>query len=154
MYMYICRCMCCTALCTWVHLVYLYVLQVYKSAVGHLLPTPAKSHYTFNLRDFARVVQGVMLVSPAGVENKRTFIRLWNHEVYRVFYDRLIDSADRTWLYSLTTELVKSTFKDSFKDVFSHLASQGGKPTEDDMRSLMFGDFMKPDTVRDLCRHC
>jgi hypothetical protein len=81
-------------------------LDVYSRSVASLLPTPAKSHYTFNLRDCARVVQGVMMMPAAalsgteglagGVEGR--FQRLWVHEVLRVFYDRLVDQADQQWL--------------------------------------------------------
>jgi len=39
-------------------------LDVYGSIQKALLPTPTKSHYTFNLRDLAKVIQGVLMSEP------------------------------------------------------------------------------------------
>lgn len=65
-------------------------------------------------------------------------VRLWVHEVFRIFYDRLTDDSDRGWLFSLIQKLVKEEFKENFDGVFEHLA-EGSKVVETDMRSLMFG---------------
>uniref|UniRef100_A0A674AYD2 Dynein axonemal heavy chain 12 n=1 Tax=Salmo trutta TaxID=8032 RepID=A0A674AYD2_SALTR len=122
-------------------------MEVYKKAMDNLLPTPAKSHYTFNLRDFSRVVQGCLLLKKESLENKRTMIRLFVHEVFRVYYDRLVDDQDRAWLYLLMNDIVRDHFKENFEQVFDHLKAPSNKAvsTGDDMRNLLFGDYMNPD---------
>ncbi|XP_069795725.1 dynein axonemal heavy chain 12 isoform X2 [Narcine bancroftii] len=124
-------------------------LEVYKKAIENLLPTPAKSHYTFNLRDFSRVIQGCLLIKKEAVENKRVLVRLFVHEVFRVFYDRLVDDQDRVWLFNLMKNIVKDHFRESFDSLFEHLAHGGEHVTEEDMRSLLFGDYMNPDLEGD-----
>ncbi|GAB1601341.1 dynein heavy chain 12, axonemal-like isoform X2 [Argonauta hians] len=123
-------------------------MEVYKNAMTHLLPTPAKSHYVFNLRDFSRVIWGVCLIKKAELENKKMFIRLWAHEIMRVFYDRLIEDEDRKWLFEIVKRLVKEIFKENFDLVFDHLSATD-KVTEVDMHSLMFGDYMNPEAMID-----
>lgn len=90
----------------------------------NLLPTPTKSHYTFNLRDFSRVIQGCLLIQRDAVGSKHTMIRLFVHEVLRVFYDRLINDEDRSWLFNLIKVVIKDNFKESFDSVFSHLRKE------------------------------
>lgn len=36
-------------------------LNIYNTIAASLLPTPAKSHYTFNLRDLSKVFQGILM---------------------------------------------------------------------------------------------
>uniref|UniRef100_A0A3B5KNF2 Dynein axonemal heavy chain 12 n=1 Tax=Takifugu rubripes TaxID=31033 RepID=A0A3B5KNF2_TAKRU len=123
-------------------------MEVYKKAMLNLLPTPAKSHYTFNLRDFSRVIQGCLLVKKESVQNKHNMIRLFVHEVYRVYYDRLVDDTDRAWLYQLMKDILKTHFKESFEKVFDHL-KKGSKLVEEDLNCLLFGDYMTPDLEDD-----
>ncbi|KAJ3328189.1 Dynein heavy chain 7, axonemal [Blyttiomyces sp. JEL0837] len=123
-------------------------LEVYTSAIASLLPTPRKSHYLFNLRDFARVVQGLLLATADKFTEPAKMIRLWCHEAYRVFYDRLVDDSDREWFFTMAQDICTRHFGTKFIDVFKHLdTNKDGKIEDDDMRSLMFGDYMFPDAA-------
>ncbi|KAJ3217583.1 Dynein heavy chain 7, axonemal [Dinochytrium kinnereticum] len=119
--------------------------DIYRGAMDNLLPTPKKSHYTFNLRDFSRVVQGLLLSKPDLYADPQKIIRLWQHEVYRVFYDRLIDDSDRTWIFEYSKKVVKDRFGIDFKTVFKKYDYDGkGFVSDEDLRSLIFGTFLAP----------
>jgi dynein heavy chain len=66
-----------------------------------LLPTPAKSHYTFNLRDLSKQFQGMLMVSPSSCSDKEALARLWMHEACRVFADRLVCDEDRQYFQKM-----------------------------------------------------
>ncbi|EDO42620.1 predicted protein, partial [Nematostella vectensis] len=78
-------------------------LSVYNTVITQvrLLPTPAKSHYTFNLRDLSKVFQGILMALPEKLEQKADLLRLWYHENCRVFQDRLVNDEDRLWFNDL-----------------------------------------------------
>jgi dynein heavy chain len=58
-------------------------------------PSAKKFHYQFNLRDLSRIIEGIMTSTPEFYKNDPfKVVRLWVHEVKRVFEDRLINSED------------------------------------------------------------
>jgi hypothetical protein len=112
----------------------------------------------------SKVFQG--LTKAAGsLEATHAGIKLWVHEVLRVFFDRLVDDADRLWLGRLLSELTEKHFNEKLTGLLgltktkgAAAAGPGGSSSgssrsagldEEELltglRGLMFGDFMVPD---------
>ena len=83
----------------------------YRKVKAELLPTPSRSHYTFNLRDLSRVFQGILLTNQNSLSDPQSFVKLWFHENLRVFGDRLVSEKDRTQLVNSMFETAKSGMK-------------------------------------------
>jgi len=71
-------------------------LSMYQKIRDKLLPTPSKSHYTFNLRDMSKVIQGMVRAGLNELPDKRMLVLLWMHEMSRQFRDRLLND-DIPW---------------------------------------------------------
>ena len=80
---------------------------IYQTISTELLPTPTKSHYTFNLRDMSKVFQGVLQSTPKTVSNANECLRLWSHECLRVFSDRMIETKDTEWFFQLLCTMLR-----------------------------------------------
>jgi dynein heavy chain len=120
--------------------------KVYMKIQDELKPTPLKSHYTFNLRDFSKVICGICMAGSKQVANADVVTRLWAHEVIRVFGDRLINDEDRLWMLNCIRDTVRAPFASSFDTVFQHLDTDRNNKVDtlDEIRGLIFGDVLTP----------
>ncbi|CAE8702622.1 unnamed protein product, partial [Polarella glacialis] len=97
-------------------------INLYTAVIENFLPTPEKCHYLFNLRDIAKIFQGIYLAEPKLYEEKEQMLRLWLHECCRVFMDRLIDTADRDKFRGILDACMENTLQCRSKDL------DGGDP--------------------------
>ncbi|KAL7841172.1 hypothetical protein SRHO_G00248630 [Serrasalmus rhombeus] len=106
-------------------------VEIYHRMSVDLLPTPAKSHYVFNLRDLSKCVQGMLQCEPGTVQDQNQIFRLFCHECQRVFHDRLINSEDKSYFNTMLSEMAGKHFSISLEP--SYFATQ----------PIIFGDFIK-----------
>lgn len=111
-------------------------LGVYSHILEKLPPTPSRFHYIFNLRDLSRVFEGLLRATPAAVPTQAAFLRLWRHEVMRVFHDCLICPADKQLVLDHVQGVVAAKFAPLKEEVLAE--------------PVLFGNFAAaPDEIED-----
>jgi len=103
-------------------------ITVWRTMKQKMLPTPAKFHYVFNMRELSRVFQGILLtpkdtIKTGGIAAAtmnlspvHVLINLWRHECQRVFGDKLTNNKDKDFFSKYIDKLTQETFGDAIFD--------------------------------------
>ena len=127
-------------------------ITLWEQIKRRLLPTPAKFHYIFNIRELSRVFQGICTVAQAHeylviknttqlrekIRQELFLIGLWRHECERVFEDKLINYADKKVFHDILDKLTKEKFRDTL-----------GFDDEQLLTSMFFADFQREDVYNE-----
>eukprot|EP00930_Biecheleria_cincta_P008307 TRINITY_DN10972_c0_g1_i1.p1 TRINITY_DN10972_c0_g1~~TRINITY_DN10972_c0_g1_i1.p1 ORF type:complete len:3080 (-),score=708.03 TRINITY_DN10972_c0_g1_i1:231-8642(-) len=106
-------------------------LEVYSTVLKDLLPTPAKSHYTFNMRDVSKVFQGICQCTRESLPKVDDLAKCWMHECERVFKDRLTTKQDMNWFFNLCKRNMDKHLKKQYDQVVK-------------LEPIIFADFVDP----------
>ncbi|XP_030407468.1 dynein heavy chain 5, axonemal-like isoform X1 [Gopherus evgoodei] len=103
--------------------------KVWQATKVKMLPTPAKFHYIFNLRDLSRIWQGILTVSTEICQNTSVLAALFQHECSRVIADRFISQNDKGWFEDMMRKIAS---EDHCQDLLGN-----------DHKELYFVDFLR-----------
>jgi len=111
-------------------------VQLYRDVSRTFLPTPAKCHYLFNLRDVSRITQGLLLADRSTIDSKEAMLKLWVHESIRVFADRFIENSDVSTFKNLLDTQLSTEFSSRMSDILQ------GEDDSSNSGDLLFCDFL------------
>ncbi|CAM9799127.1 unnamed protein product [Ectocarpus fasciculatus] len=125
-------------------------IGLWKTMKDKMLPTPAKFHYIFNLRELSRVFQGILLTPTDTLRtggyrvtndnvpfagSGHTLLSIWKHECHRVFSDKLTNLKDKGMFAKYCDAQLLETFG-------AELAEQTKAP-------FYMVNFLRPDVYDD-----
>jgi dynein heavy chain len=91
-------------------------IDVWDKVKRSLLPTPARFHYIFTMRELSRVFQGIQTTPMESISNELSLVYLWRHECTRVFADKLARIIDKEFIDKQVMEFCMQHFGEEFAE--------------------------------------
>ncbi|XP_026672559.1 dynein heavy chain 8, axonemal-like [Ceratina calcarata] len=117
---------------------------VWQQTKIKMLPTPAKFHYVFNLRDLSRIWEGMLRIETAECNTINRLLRLWEHECTRVIADRFTTNDDTVWFRNNLRRTAEKmlgpdfNFYDPVETYFVNFLREPPEPTGDEPEDFVF----------------
>ncbi|KAF6274521.1 dynein axonemal heavy chain 14 [Rhinolophus ferrumequinum] len=86
-------------------------LAIYYHICKNMLPTPAKCHYVFNLRDVFKLLLGLLQADKAVINSREMAALFFVHEATRVFHDRLVEQTEKGLFYQFLSKELEDYFQ-------------------------------------------
>ena len=116
-------------------------VRIYNTIKAELLPTPSKSHYVYNMRDLSKVFQGMQTINHQ-LKDEKHLLRLWTHEVLRVFNDRLTNDDDKMWFTGLMNKVLEEDVGVTFSSLVD-IEEETDDLLKEDMNQFLFCNFLQ-----------
>jgi len=121
-------------------------IQIFNVVKASFMPTPQLCHYQFNMRDISKVFLGLFKANKGFYDTGEQMIKLWGHEIQRVFQDRLNETEGyydhQTRFRGILDEALVQHLDKNFKE---HVATMKDEETFVDP---IFVDFLAYEDLR------
>ena len=115
-------------------------VALYQSTIDIFLPTPRNSHYLFNMRDIAKVIQGLMQADRKTCDSKLRAVKLWAHEACRTFSDRFTSMEDVNRFRDLLDEKMAAFLDTNWRTVMEDCENKDVGPVYCNFYTEVVGD--------------
>ncbi|GAB9467560.1 hypothetical protein Gpo141_00004900 [Globisporangium polare] len=95
-------------------------VDLYYDVRSSFLPTATKFHHVFSMRELSAVFQGLFMTKPESfLTHSLKFSRLWLHECYRVFSDRMGSASEVQRFTEMAVEQTKKHLEEDQAELFA-----------------------------------
>lgn len=124
-------------------------ISLWNKVKSTMLPTPAKFHYVFNMRELSRIFKGILTckketinesMKANKIKSELFLVGLWRHEAERVLADKLVNNKDKDTIQSYIQEISLESFSQIENDILEKYAPE---------KTFLFCDFLRPDVINE-----